>query len=90
LADRFAGDPGVMTVAIHTDATGDPGQYMREHGYTFRMVPRGQEFAAAFDVNVLPTFIVLDARGREVYRDTGMMGETQRAEVERLVLRHAR
>lgn len=85
LADRFAGDPRVMTLAIHTDNTGDPRAYMREHGYTFRMVPRGQEFAAAYGVNVLPTFIVLDERGREIYRDTGMMGDSQRAAVERLV-----
>ncbi len=85
LSDRFAGDGRVMTLAIHTDQTGDPRAYMREHGYTFRMVPRGQEFAAAYGVNVLPTFIVLDGRGREIYRDTGMMGDTQRADIERLV-----
>lgn len=85
LSDRFAGDPRVMTLAIHTDGTGDPKAYMREHGYTFRMVPRGSEFAAAYDVRVLPTFIVLDPRGRIIYRDTGMMGESQRIEVERLV-----
>ena len=85
LADRFAGDARVMTLAVHTDHTGDPRAYMREHGYTFRMVPRGQEFAAAYRVNVLPTFIVLDQRGREIYRDTGMLGDSQRAEVERLV-----
>ena len=85
LSDRFAGDPRVMTLAVHTDNSGDPKAYMRENRYTFRMVPRGQEFARAYDVRVLPTFIVLDQRGREIYRDTGMMGECPRQEVERLV-----
>jgi len=85
LSERFAGDSRVMTLAVHTDQTGDPKAYMREHRYTFPMIPRGQEFAAAYDVSVLPTFIVLDQRGRIIYRDTGMMGDSQRAEVERLV-----
>ncbi|MCA9307721.1 MAG: TlpA family protein disulfide reductase, partial [Phycisphaerales bacterium] len=85
LSDRFAGDSRVIVLAIHTDDSGDPKAYMRQNGYTFRMVPRGQEFARRYGVSVLPTFIVLDQRGREIYRDMGMMGESQRAEVEGIV-----
>ena len=85
LSERFAGDSRVIVLAIHTDDSGDPKAYMRENGYTFRMVPRGQEFARRYGVSVLPTFLVLDQRGREIYRDMGMMGESQRAEVEGIV-----
>lgn len=85
LADRYAADSRVITLAVHTDATGDPKAYMREHGYTFRMIPRGHDFAALYDVSVLPTFIVLDQRGRIIYRDTGLLGDSQRQEIQRLV-----
>ena len=90
LSDTFAGDPRIMTLAIHTDGTGDPKAYMREHGYTFRSIPRGHEFAEAYDVRVLPTFLILDQRGRVIYRDTGMMGQSQRMEMERIVRGAAR
>jgi thiol-disulfide isomerase/thioredoxin len=82
LHDQFAGDPGVLIVGVHADdGVDDPGAYMTEHQYTYPLVPKGQEVADAFGVNALPTFVVLDAQGREVFRHVGLMSDATREKI---------
>ena len=83
LHDTFAGDDGVLVVAVHADDNvEDPAAYLAEHGYTYALVARGEEVADAFGVHALPTFVVLDAQGREAYRSVGMMNERTRKAIE--------
>lgn len=82
LHDRFAGDAGVLVVAVHADDNvEDPGAYLAEHGYTYPLVERGGSVADAFGVHALPTFVVLDRDGREVLRHVGMMNQRTREQI---------
>ena len=86
LHDTFGGDDGVLVVGVHSDDNvEDPGAYMTEHEYTYGLVAKGEEVASVFEVYALPTFVVLDAEGREVYRSVGMMNEKSRKEIESVV-----
>ena len=86
LYDQFADDESVLVVAVHADDNvEDPGAYLAEHDYTYPLVAKGEEVADAFGVNALPTFVVLDAEGREVFRHVGMMTEKVRKTIEKKV-----
>lgn len=82
LHDRFAADPAVLVVGVHTDdSVEDPGAYLAQNGYTYPLVAKGREVANAFGVHALPTFVVLDQEGREVLRHVGLMTERAREEI---------
>ena len=85
LHDTFANEPRVLVVGVHRDSSGDPEGYMREHGYTFPIVRDGMEIANDFELVALPTYVVLDADGREIYRSLGTMSEARRREIESVV-----
>ncbi len=82
LADQFKDDPGVLIVGIHADdSNGTPEAYFKEHHYTYSLIPKGESLGYAFGVHALPTFVILDATGHEVYRHLGLMNETVRDQV---------
>lgn len=86
LYDRFASDERVLVVAVHADDNvEDPGAYLAEHDYTYPLVAKGEAVADVFGVNALPTFVVLDTEGREVFRHVGMMTEKVRKMIEQKV-----
>ncbi len=86
LHEQFASDDGVLVVAVHADdSVEDPGAYLTEHDYTYPLVAPGQHVADVFGVHALPTFVVLDAEGREVFRHVGMMNEKARKTIEKKV-----
>lgn len=68
LAGRYARDPSVAFLAIHTDETGDPARYFADNGYDMRLVPRGRDIAAEYGVYTLPTYLVIDPAGQIVFR----------------------
>lgn len=74
LHDQFAADDKVLIVGVHADdGVDNPGAYLDDNGYTYGFVEKGQNVANAFEVNALPTFVLLDTHGREVMRHIGMM-----------------
>lgn len=75
---RFASDPGVAFLAVHTDETGDPAGYFAQNGYEMRLVPRGRAVARAFDVYSLPTYVVIDRQGMVVYRHESQLTDSVR------------
>ena len=82
LHDRFASDTGVLIVGVHADDNVEnPKAYIDEHGYTYPIIEKGETVADAFGVNALPTFVVLDAQGREVMRHVGMMDQKTRDKI---------
>lgn len=86
LHDTFAADDGVVVVGVHSDdSVEDPAAYMTEHGYSYGLVARGQEVAEVFGVEAFPTFVILDAQGREVYRTIGQLDERTRKDMEKKV-----
>ncbi|MBK7404300.1 MAG: TlpA family protein disulfide reductase [Phycisphaerales bacterium] len=82
LHEQFAADPGVLVVGVHADDNvPDPESYIQEHEYTYPIIARGEAIADSFGVHALPTFVVLDAQGREVMRHVGMMDQGVREKI---------
>jgi thiol-disulfide isomerase/thioredoxin len=82
LHEQFASDDRVLVVAVHADdGVEDPAAYLAEHDYTYPLVARGGVVADTFGVTALPTFVVLDAQGREVLRHVGIMNERTRKQI---------
>ena len=97
LQERFA-DRGVKVLAVNAWERGDPESYMQEHGYTFGLLLNGTELAREYQVTQIPTFYVIGANGRAVYRHEGFEEDTpkqmarviekQLRKLERNALRH--
>ena len=81
IAEHYAGEPRVEVLAVHFDDKGDPAAYVAEHGLDARLIPNGSGVARAYDVNALPTFVVVGADGTVLYRHTGQMGDRVREDV---------
>jgi len=81
LHEQFADDPDVEILAIHVDDSGDPVRYFEAHGYTYRLIPRGQSVRRAYSVNSFPTFLVIGPDGRVVHRRTGLLTPTAREQI---------
>jgi thiol-disulfide isomerase/thioredoxin len=78
-------DKGVVVVGVNTDTPdqGDPGQFTRAHGLTYPMVHDSEgEASRAFEVDSLPTLVVVSRSGKITAVRTGT---TDEAELERLI-----
>lgn len=84
LHDRFKDDPNVSVLAVHLNEKGDPVGYMKEKGFTYRMVPDGREVTKALDVKAIPAFLVIGPDGTEVHRHVGQLTNEKRDEIERI------
>jgi cytochrome c biogenesis protein CcmG, thiol:disulfide interchange protein DsbE len=88
IVDRVARrwrDKGVVVVGVDTDTPdqGDPREFTLAHGLTYPMVhDRSGDAARAFEVDSLPTLVVLSRSGKITAVRTGT---TDQAELERLI-----
>ncbi len=74
LHERYAANPGVAVVGVHFDANyraANPADYFAKNGYSFDLIPDGRSIAEAYGVSSIPTFVVIDASGTIVHRQTG-------------------
>ncbi len=86
IAQRWR-DRGVVVVGVNTDTPdqGDPREFAQSHGLTYPIVrdPAG-EASRLYDVQSIPTLVVLSRTGKVVAIRTGI---TDDAEIERLLRR---
>jgi cytochrome c biogenesis protein CcmG, thiol:disulfide interchange protein DsbE len=78
-------DKGLVVVGVNTDTPdqGDPGEFTLAHGLTYPMVHDSSgETSRAFEVEGLPTLVVVSRSGKITAVRTGT---TDQAELERLV-----
>jgi cytochrome c biogenesis protein CcmG, thiol:disulfide interchange protein DsbE len=78
IVDRISrrwGDRGLVVVGVNTDTPdqGDPGEFARAHRLTYPIVrdPSGTA-SRAYDVDSLPTLVVLSSAGKVVAVRTGV------------------
>lgn len=64
-------DRGVVVFGVNVADTGDPIRYMREKGFTYPLLLNGDAVAKRYQIVGIPTFVVIDRAGREVYRGSG-------------------
>jgi peroxiredoxin len=70
LHDRFQGKP-VVVYGVSTFETGDPAGYMKEKGFTYGLLVKGDSAAADYKITGIPTFYVIDPRGTIIFAKKG-------------------
>jgi len=70
LHEKFKGRP-VAVYGITSREHGDPAKYMKEMGYTYGLLLKGEQVAKAYRVKAVPVFYVIGPDGRIIYRKTG-------------------
>ena len=70
LQERFSSQ-GVKVLSVSSWEHGDPRQWMTEHGYNYGLMLNGTEIARQYNVDRIPTFLVIGVDGKVVYRHEG-------------------
>lgn len=76
LHEKFDGEP-VRVFGINCWESGDPAKYMKEKNYTYGLLLEADEVAAAYKVSGIPTFYVIDSKGRVLYASSGFSPERE-------------
>jgi thiol-disulfide isomerase/thioredoxin len=87
LHQRYQDAADVEVLAVHAVDDGDPDAYLTKQGYTYRNIARGANIAAAYDINALPTYLVIDSDGRVAHRHFGELTESVRDELVEVIER---
>lgn len=69
-------DKGVAVMGINIWETSDPIKFMREKGYAYRLLLKGDEVAKKYSVNGIPTLYVIGPDGRILYGEVGHSAES--------------
>ena len=75
LQQRF-GPHGVKVITVSSWERGDPQQWMLERGYTYGVMINGTHIARKYDIDQVPTFLVIGVDGRVIYRHDGLSKST--------------
>ena len=86
LHDRFK-DRGVVVLSLQVgDPNGDAVGYVSEHGYTYPVLPHADEASMLYNVQALPTLIIIDSEGIVAHRQEGLDNEARfAARIEKLL-----
>ncbi len=85
LHERFKDRP-VKVLGISCWDDGDPAAYMKSKGYTYTTLLKGDRIAEMYMLSGLPTFYVIDAKGRIAYARSGLKREQELIKVVSRVL----
>ncbi len=75
LQERF-GPHGVKVMMVSSWERGNPQKWMLERGYTYGVMVEGTPIAQRYDVDQVPTFLVIGVDGRIIYRHDGLSKST--------------
>jgi len=70
LHEKFNGR-AVAVYGITVKESGDPAKYMKEKGYTYGLLLKGERVTKAYRVKAVPVFYVIGPDGQIIYRKTG-------------------
>jgi len=70
LHEKFKGKP-VAVYGITVNERADPAKYMKEKGYTYGLLLKGEQVAQAYRVKAIPIFYVIGPDGRILFRQAG-------------------
>jgi thiol-disulfide isomerase/thioredoxin len=70
LHERFKGRP-VAVYGITVRESGDPAKYMKEKGYTYGLLLKGEQITRAYRVKAVPVFYVIGPDGKILFRKLG-------------------
>lgn len=75
LQKKYADNGGVKIIGVHYNTSALVTDYVREHGYTFTIIPDGSRMAKEFHVTKIPSFILIDREGTVVLNQVGFAPE---------------
>lgn len=79
LSEQFAGKPvRVFGVSTWERANGKPAEYMKEKKYTYGLLLEGDDVADEYKLEGLPTFYVIDTKGKIIYASTGFLPDKEK------------
>lgn len=79
LSEEFADKPvKVFGISTWERASGKPAEYMKEKKYTYNLLLNGDEVAEEYKLEGLPTFYVIDTKGRVIYASSGFLPEKEK------------
>lgn len=85
LHEKFK-DQHVRVLGISCWDDGDPAAYMKSKGYTYTTLLKGDRVAEMYKLSGLPTFYVIDPKGRIAYARSGLKREQELTKVVSKVL----
>lgn len=88
LHDKYSAS-GIKVVFVSAWERGDPAEYMMENGYDYGLMAKGTTVARDYDVDRVPTFIVV-ADGEIVYRHDGFNKKRTPKQISRAIDRHVK
>jgi len=88
MQEKF-GRHNVKVMMISSWERGDPEKWMAERGYTYGVMLRGTEIARQYDIDQLPSFVVIGMDGRTIYRHDGLSKSTPE-KIAKVVEKHLR
>lgn len=77
LQQRYAGRADVKIVGVHYNTSTLVAPYVKEHNYTFTVIPDGSAIAKAFHISKIPSFVLLDRSGTVVLNQVGFAPEDE-------------
>ncbi|MHC4127489.1 MAG: TlpA family protein disulfide reductase [Planctomycetota bacterium] len=86
IQDRFR-DQGVKVMTVSCWERGDADAYMQEHGYNYGVMLNGTKIAREYDVNEIPTFLVVGVDGKILSRYEGY-GKSTPDKISKSVQKH--
>ncbi len=70
LHEEFADEP-VRFIGVNLWENGDPAAYMKDNNYTYELLLKADKIAESYRVVSIPTFYVIDQKGRIAYASLG-------------------
>ncbi|MBC7834818.1 MAG: TlpA family protein disulfide reductase [Phycisphaerales bacterium] len=64
-------DKGVKVFGVNTWEKGDAPKFMKDKGFTYGLLMKGDDVAKAYGVNGIPTFYVIGHDGKVVFHEVG-------------------
>jgi thiol-disulfide isomerase/thioredoxin len=65
-------DKGVVILGINCWEESNPAAWMRENGYSYGLLLKGEDIAQSYKVSTLPAVYVIGGDGRIIHRFTGI------------------
>jgi len=88
LQEQF-GRHNVKVMMISSWERGDPQKWMHDRGYTYGVMLHGTKIARQYEIDQLPSFVVVGVDGRVIYRHDGLSKSTP-AKITKVVEKHLR
>lgn len=81
-------DKGVVVIGVATwEKDGDPAAYMKEKGFNYNLLLKGDDVAKSYRVKGIPTFYIIGGDGKVVFSESGF-DPSDESKIEKVIEKH--